>query len=130
MMDYFCYFVAECRFQLRCPREITAKYLEPVCVNMKMAVNLCLHKHPCVFTQGLPIVCREPHTYSYVFLSNVSHFLGNSKVPTESLFKHTVCNNVFCFPNQFCNIFTLLLLPLLISDKSYCCILYYDNMCP
>lgn len=38
-----------------------------------------------------------------ISLSNVSHLQGNSKVQTENLFKHTACNNVFCFPNQFCN---------------------------
>lgn len=33
--------------------------------------------------------------YCNYFLSNISHFQGNSKVQIQSFFKHTACNNVF-----------------------------------
>lgn len=75
-------------------------------MNMKTDVNLYLHKYTYMFTQGLSIVCRRPHTFFlYIFLnlfilysvffSNISHFQGNSKVQIESFFEHTACNNVF-----------------------------------
>lgn len=106
-MDYFRYFVTEHRFQLRCPREITAKYLEPVC-EYEDGCQFISSKYPYMFTQGLPTGCREPHTYSYIFLNLFILYSDSQLLPSpmflifkeilrfkQSLFKHTVCNNFF-----------------------------------